>query len=164
MHTALYYLDKWCEESKQLATVSDLIKKYDIPTNLNLSGALSSVAIAKFATKKINKEGKREYKITASGLKKIATAACLDKVLSPEDMQIMSGNVKVEAKEKSKLKAKGGNVVISKTITPKANEAINGISMLVEENQRLNAILKGIYLQLGKFFEEDNNNEQTSQG
>ena len=139
--TALYYLGKFNNE----ATVRDLVNKFDIPSNVNLSGSLSALPKNMLATAKKNAEGKKVYKITKKGLKKLSEESFLAKIQSPEDLKQISLNVIEENKSK---KVSGQGTVISKTITPTANLAINGITDLIQENQKLDALLKGIYLQL----------------
>jgi len=139
--TALYYLGKFNNE----ATVRDLVNKFDIPSNVNLSGSLSALPKNMLATTKKNAEGKKVYKITKKGLKKLSEESFLAKIQSPEDLKQISLNIIEENKSK---KVSGEGTVISKTITPTANLAINGITDLIQENQKLDALLKGIYLQL----------------
>jgi len=141
--TALYYLAKIDKQ----ATVAELTVKFNIPRNLNLSGALATVAKLGFCTTSKDSENKRIFKINKAGKIRVSKEGFLESIQSPEDLEQMRLNMK-KLKEEKILESSKTKAVISKTITPTANLAINALSDVIQENQKLEAMLKGIYLQL----------------
>jgi hypothetical protein len=137
--SAMYYLNLLNKPSG----VQGFYKEFGIPKNVNLSGTLDNCSRnGLLKSKKI--DGLRIWTITKKG-KELANSLTADDVFSIDDLNLMSERIT------NGFSTKKENVP-EPNISLTANGAINGITQLIEENQKLHATLKGIYLQLDRMY------------
>lgn len=149
-HDPLLYL--LSQQDKPIG-IQEIRKILSIPSSQLLSSAIFSACDDKLILKKKINGSLNSYSITKVGLK------YLDKVDNSDWNLKAYGKYLLEGDNKT-LNNKQTNFNTG-PITGAANSAIDGISALVEENQRLRGFLTGMYSQLGRLLEVDKQPDNT---
>lgn len=150
-HDPLLYL--LSTQTKPIGT-QDIRQILGIPSSPILSSAIYTACDEKLVLKKKLNGSMNLYTITKVGQKYLDKLEKADWDLKAYGQSLLEGDNK-------KLKTNREANFNTGPMTGAANSAIDGISALVEENQRLRGFLTGMYSQLGRLLEVDKQPDNT---